>query len=127
MANEKNLIPLNQRTKEEQREIQRKGGIASGVSRSFRAATKAMLKEHPELTSEIAAVVASQALQGDLQAVKLMMELNGETTQQDELALKKKLLRNQNKTNNGKAEELIVGLQDDIHEEAITTHEIMAT
>ena len=28
-----NLIPLNQRTKEEQREIQRKGGIASGKAR----------------------------------------------------------------------------------------------
>lgn len=30
---DKNLIPMNQRTKEEQREIARKGGIASGEAR----------------------------------------------------------------------------------------------
>lgn len=33
MATDENLIPLNERTKEEQREITRKGGIASGKSR----------------------------------------------------------------------------------------------
>lgn len=33
MANEENLIPLNKRTKSEQREISQKGGIASGKSR----------------------------------------------------------------------------------------------
>lgn len=38
---QKDLIPLNQRTKEEQKEIQRKGGISSGKSRR----NKAMLKD----------------------------------------------------------------------------------
>lgn len=33
MVNEQNLIPLNRRTKEEQREIAKAGGKASGVSR----------------------------------------------------------------------------------------------
>lgn len=33
MANDKNLKPLNKRTKSEQRKIQEKGGRASGVSR----------------------------------------------------------------------------------------------
>ena len=33
MANEKNLIPQNKRTKSEQREIARKGGIRSGEVR----------------------------------------------------------------------------------------------
>lgn len=33
MANEQNLVPLNNRTKAEQREITRMGGIASGKSR----------------------------------------------------------------------------------------------
>lgn len=33
MANEQNLVPFNERTKSEQREITRKGGIASGKSR----------------------------------------------------------------------------------------------
>lgn len=36
MANEQNLIPQNQRTKSEQREIARKGGIASGEARRQR-------------------------------------------------------------------------------------------
>lgn len=31
---EENLIPLNQRTKSEQRKIQKKGGIASGIARN---------------------------------------------------------------------------------------------
>ena len=38
---QKDLIPLNQRTKEEQKEIQRKGGINSGKSRR----NKALLKD----------------------------------------------------------------------------------
>ena len=33
MANEQNLIPFSERTEKEQREIQRKGGIQSGVAR----------------------------------------------------------------------------------------------
>ena len=33
MANEENLIPISERTKSEQREIQKKGGIASGKAR----------------------------------------------------------------------------------------------
>lgn len=40
MANEQNLIPINQRTKSEQRAIQQKGGIASGKSRRQRADLK---------------------------------------------------------------------------------------
>ena len=37
-----NLIPLNQRTKEEQREIQSSGGIASGIARREKSAAKAI-------------------------------------------------------------------------------------
>lgn len=44
MANEQNLIPLNQRTKKEQREIVKKGGIASGKARKEKATMKAMLE-----------------------------------------------------------------------------------
>lgn len=47
VANEQNLVPLNQRTKSEQREIQSKGGVASGESRrktkTFREAMLAIL------------------------------------------------------------------------------------
>lgn len=45
MANEKNLIPLDKRTKNEQREIQSSGGIASGAARR----RKRSLKEAADL------------------------------------------------------------------------------
>lgn len=45
MANEQNLIPLNKRTKSEQREIQSSGGIASGAARR----RKRSLKEAADL------------------------------------------------------------------------------
>ena len=44
MSNE-NLIPLNERTKDEQREIQRKGGIASGKARREKADLKKKVNE----------------------------------------------------------------------------------
>ena len=40
LANEKNLIPFNERSKSEQREIQSKGGIASGVARRRKKSLK---------------------------------------------------------------------------------------
>lgn len=45
MANEKNLIPLSERTKSEQREIAQKGGLASGAARR----RKKSLKEAADL------------------------------------------------------------------------------
>lgn len=46
MANkgQENLIPLNERTKEEQREIARQGGIASGKARQEKATFKKTLE-----------------------------------------------------------------------------------
>lgn len=46
MANngQDNLIPLNERTKEEQREIARQGGIASGKARQEKATFKKTLE-----------------------------------------------------------------------------------
>ena len=40
MPNEKNLIPFDERTESEQREIARMGGIASGVSRRRKRSLK---------------------------------------------------------------------------------------
>lgn len=50
MPNEKNLIPLGdeRRTKSEQREIRKKGGIASGKARSAKSAFNRTLQAHPE-------------------------------------------------------------------------------
>lgn len=45
MANEENLIPMNERTKEEQREIARMGGIRSGEVRKQNADLKKRLRE----------------------------------------------------------------------------------
>ena len=45
MPNEKNLIPMDQRSKEEARELGRNGGVASGVSRR----RKRSLKEAADL------------------------------------------------------------------------------
>ena len=45
MPNEKNLIPMDQRSKEEARELGRNGGIASGISRR----RKRSLKEAADL------------------------------------------------------------------------------
>lgn len=45
LANDENLIPLNERSKSEQREIQRQGGIASGKARR----RKRSLKEAADL------------------------------------------------------------------------------
>lgn len=50
MAGEDNLIPMNQRTKAEQREIARKGGIASGKSRSANAQMKKRLEQIIQMT-----------------------------------------------------------------------------
>ena len=47
--NEKNLIPQSERTKSEQREIARMGGIASGVARR----QKKMLKDIAQLIGEM--------------------------------------------------------------------------
>ena len=42
--NESNLIPLNERTKEQQREIARQGGIASGEARREKATMRKTLE-----------------------------------------------------------------------------------
>ena len=45
MANEKNLIPFDERTESEQREIARQGGIASGKARRERQKTQLILAD----------------------------------------------------------------------------------
>jgi len=56
MANEQNLIPQNERTKSEQREIARKGGIASGRSRLKKKHGRELLRallEMPETDARL--------------------------------------------------------------------------
>lgn len=105
MANEENLIPLNERTKNEQREIQRKGGIASGRVRREKADLKKKIDEvlamevfSPQLKetlegmgltttnqSAIAVKLLQQALNGNMRAIELFAKLNSNEGTKDKL------------------------------------------
>lgn len=62
MAGKDNLIPQNKRTKEEQREIARKGGIASGQARRRKANLKKAL--HTILVSDVSSKQLAETLEG---------------------------------------------------------------
>ena len=67
--NQDNLISLADRTKEEQREIARKGGIASGESRRKRKTLKEeliMLLESDNNNNKISTAILKRALDGDI-------------------------------------------------------------
>lgn len=86
MANDRNLIPLNKRTKSEQRGIAQKGGQASGVSRREKRSMKETLDYY--LNSEveadttckdlIAINLIRQSMEGNLKATDLAMKLTGD-------------------------------------------------
>ena len=101
VSNEKNLIPFNERTESEQREIAQKGGIASGAARrrkrSMRQAAdyylslpetdrrrvNAMLRDQidPEDVDNQMSVVmgiAAAAKQGDARAANVLLKMLGE-------------------------------------------------
>lgn len=109
MSNEKNLIPFNERTESEQREIAQKGGIASGAARrrkrSMREAAdyylslpetdrrrvNAMLRDQidPEDVDNQMSVVmgiAAAAKQGDSRAANVLLKMLGEETVQEDPA-----------------------------------------
>lgn len=71
MANEtsKNLIPQSQRTKDEQREIARKGGIASGVARREKKTVQKILNDFLSTAAkdnpQVSKLAAKMGLQDD--------------------------------------------------------------
>jgi hypothetical protein len=82
-----NLKPFSQRTESEQREIRKKGGIASGKARRERKAfkdllTKALTEKHPQFNgSNAEAIVAGMiaaAIQGDTKAFIAIRDTIGE-------------------------------------------------
>ena len=106
VSNEKNLIPFNERTESEQREISQKGGIASGAARrrkrSMRQAAdyyqslpetdrrrvNAMLRDQIEpedVDNQMAVIVgiAEQAKRGNPQAATVLLKMLGEETVQE--------------------------------------------
>lgn len=109
MANQENLIPFDQRTESEQREIAQKGGIASGAARRRRRSMRQaadyylslpetdrrtvnkMLRDgiDPEdLDNQMAVVVgiAQAAKQGSPQAATVLLKMLGEDVPQDTAA-----------------------------------------
>lgn len=72
----------------------RKGGKASGVSRSFKSAVKKRLKDNPGLFDEIVDMLVEETISGkNLKALDMLLDLNGETVQRETIALKKKELK----------------------------------
>ena len=85
MANEQNLKPQNTRTKEEQREIARKGGIASGKSRRKRKALKEellLLLEEGDYQKKLCTALIKGAIKsaamGDTKAFNAIRDTIGE-------------------------------------------------
>lgn len=90
MANEKNLIPLNEQSKSKQREIQSQGGIASGQARrekrDLRRALEMLLeKEYKDRngntlsgTEAISAKLFEQAMKGNIKAFETLRDTVGQ-------------------------------------------------
>lgn len=100
MAKE-DLIPTNRRTKEEAKELGRKGGIASGKARRLKketqAVAKAILNELVKTTdgNEVSVryamlrSAAQKALKGDIKSIDLLVRLADEMPKpQAELTIK---------------------------------------
>lgn len=68
MANEENLRPFNTLTEEEQRELSRKGGIASGKARAARKTLK----------EELLALLSEGAIQENITLALVNEALNGQ-------------------------------------------------
>ena len=85
--NDQNLVPMNQRTKKEQREITKKGGIRSGEIRRERKKMKELLeitleqkykKENITYQEKIIISLLNKAIKGDVKAIKLILSIIGE-------------------------------------------------
>ena len=109
MANEENLIPFNERTESEQRQIAQKGGIASGAARrrkrsmreaadyylalpeTDRRSVNALLRDavNPEdIDNQMAVIkgITARAKKGDPQAANVLLKMLGEDNQPDDTA-----------------------------------------
>ena len=86
MANQSNLKPkAHQLTVDEAR----KGGKKSGAVRGFKAALKRHITENPNDIMEIINNLFEAAKNGDIKALQIIIELNGESVKQQELAVHK--------------------------------------
>lgn len=118
MANEENLIPMDKRSKDEARELGRKGGIASGASRrayrSLKQAAKAFFRENDDAAMRMIQALYEEAEKGNIKAIDKLQDLIGETVQREELALKKKQFAQQSGQKSvAELPQLLQALQED--------------
>lgn len=76
-----NLIPMNKRTKEEQRKIATKGGIKSGESRRERKTIREqllLLLEKGDTQSNMCVALVEKALNGDVKSFEVIRDTIGE-------------------------------------------------
>lgn len=102
---QKNLIPLSDRTKDAQREIQSKGGLASAAARRGRKSLREIMNgilNHPQpvfsitgeytdlgggertMMASMALGLVEKAMKGDVKAFNAIMRIVGEDEPQDE-------------------------------------------
>lgn len=75
--NDENLIPMNKRTKSEQRAIATAGGKASGESRRKRKTLKEellLMLEDEEVQKSVAAALINQAKKGNVKAFGMLRD-----------------------------------------------------
>ncbi len=117
--NKDNLIPLNKRTKSEQRKIAKQGGIKSGQvrreNRQIKQLVTELLQSEPDPMETIGMdidsgmtrsallirAVYSKAMQGDIKAFETLMKYSGndpvQIRKEAELKIKRELLQLQQK------------------------------
>ena len=81
MDGHENLIPFNKLTEEEQRELARRGGIASGEARRKRKTFKEeliTLLENGNTQEKISVALIQQALEGNTKAFEVIRDTVGE-------------------------------------------------
>lgn len=81
MANEQNLKPFNEMTENEQREIAKKGGKASGEARAKRKTLREellLLLEKGDTQERISLALLQKAMQGDTKAFEVLRDTVGE-------------------------------------------------
>lgn len=76
--NDENLIPFSERTESERRELARKAGKASGVSRSFKAAIKKKLYGKGGCIDDVVESAINEAMKGNVQALNFLRDTVGE-------------------------------------------------
>jgi hypothetical protein len=81
MAGSDNIIPLNRRTKEEQKAITTAGGIASGESRRARKTLKEellLLLSEGDTQKSVTVALLQKAMDGDVKAFEVLRDTIGE-------------------------------------------------